>query len=413
MEISDLKKYYKNDKVILSAKVKRQEEEFELFYAYDKKYSDLINESADAFMAAALIPAMYYNENLKCNYPVSKTLIDNFNYIQDVFTTWYPKELHRIKIESKIKTSDNIKTEKIKKASFFSLGVDSFYSLLKEQNLDYLVFMKGVELPLLIYDNYDFDPLQRKLEKVANHYNVELIIGETNLRDHFKINWENLYSGGGLSSVAISLGNQINQFLIPSSFSYNFSPPSASSLQTDSYWSTGQQHIIHHGCEATRVSKLTDYISKDEFALNNLRICLNNDGGAENCGECRKCITAMLSLDITGELKKCSALPNNLPKDYFLYLIPYNKYYRYFIDEIYDLAKKYNRHDVVRKLKIIINFATVIEFRDDRTNKYGVFSKWVDYILFKIKYLLRKRKIEKQEEKNKKLRADISAYYNN
>ena len=259
MKIYNLRINYEDRKIILTASVQFHNAVYEIFYAYSERFKGFINKTYDPFLAALLIPAMKEGEDIEIVGDISKKLLENTKKIQDIFQVWFPGVFRRIKIIPQKTREDNIYSNKQRvSASFFSMGIDSFYTLLKEDSIRYLVFIKGLELPLFAYEKIDFSDLEERLNEIASHYNKELIIGETNIRDVFRLNYEDYHSGGCLSSVALSISGQINNFFIPSSFSYSFSPPSGSSIQTDYLYSTEYLQLIHHGCESTRVSKTVD-----------------------------------------------------------------------------------------------------------------------------------------------------------
>ena len=104
----------------------------EFYFCVDEEYADwLTTESYDAFLVAALYPAMYFHENIEIDGPVSKKLLHNINhYVQAIIKDYEPKSGN---IE--ITTTENTppptfcKTLKAHVGTGFSGGVDSFSTL--------------------------------------------------------------------------------------------------------------------------------------------------------------------------------------------------------------------------------------------------------------------------------------------
>ena len=90
---------------------------------------------------------------------------------------------------------------------FFSLGVDSFYSLLKnnrdhpgdEKTIDDLLFVRGLDIAIddpKVEDLFAMSVLNAK--RVADQFRKSLLVGSTNLR-HFTnrfVNWGTICHGG-------------------------------------------------------------------------------------------------------------------------------------------------------------------------------------------------------------------------
>ena len=297
--------------------------EIELYFQYPQKFTDCVSDSADAFVPALLLPAMEKGENLEIVPPVSEKLCLNLQKIQDIFHQWHPNHLQKITVIANHKTKF-IPHAKPQVGSFFSLGVDSFYTLHKHINstnaflpsISHLIHMKGIEFPLSYYkENREFK-VNERIREVANKTGIDCIFGETNIRSHFPLKWGLYYHGAGLASVALSLSNGFQSVLIPSTDSYKAIFHWGSSPLIDHWWSTEKVNIFHDGSEVERAEKTAKFLAKDSLAKEYLRVCLKNYGTETNCGQCTKCVRTMLPLQISGQLAQFKTFPDQLPKDW-------------------------------------------------------------------------------------------------
>lgn len=383
MILKSITREVKNNKAVLSAEISYNQntETQTLFFSYPEEYFDYLPQSADPFFPALLIPAMEMKEDLEIVPPISAKIIQNQPIIQDVFATWHPEKFSKINIIANNQTEIKAETQIIRNATFFSLGVDSMYSMLKylpwqnpakEKALTSLIYMKGLELPLSVYIKGQDKEVIDSVKKVAEHYKLEAIVGETNIRDIFPLDWEDYYFGPGLAATALSLSQGFRNVYIPSSHSYATLFPDPSSPLLDSLWSNENTFLFHDGSERERVQKITDMIVHDPFALKNLRVCVSNEGGNYNCGKCWKCIRTMITLEIIDKLHDCGSFPNQLPKNYSMQLRTYIIDSLEFTKENLRLAQKHGKKDLERILEREIRVGKLDLMRNGKPISYLV-----------------------------------------
>jgi len=204
-------------------------------------------------------------------------------------------------------------------ASFFSGGVDSFHTLLKNRDLERGDGRISHVLCVLGFDlNPDNEGMYRivaaRLEEVAKELEVAFVPLRTNMReltDPFA-GWQYQQMGAGMAAVGLSLGPLLRRVLIPSGDTALVSTIVApSNPLTDPLWSTDGTEFHHDGCEATRLQRIRRYIAKSDLALRHLRVCFANAAAgapqAWNCGRCPKCVRTMVLLHVAGALERCSA----------------------------------------------------------------------------------------------------------
>ena len=280
----------------------------DLYYTFFGVEEEQIDDTADAFAAACLIKSMRVNEPLEITSPISNRLHVMLPRIRDIYHTWWPALFKRVPIRTTPRSELPAAPQKTT-ATFFSGGVDSFYSLLKHHEegaaagrpLTHLVFMRGVETP--IETTKGVEDSEEWVRRVADELGVKAIFGITNVRTHVMSNWEKYDHGSALASIGLCLSPVIGHMCIPSAFSYGHQVPHGSSPLVDEMFSSDRMFIFHDGSEVTRAEKVASIIRwNKELGLRYLRVCLGNFGGAYNCGRCRKCVRTAIPLKVLGVL---------------------------------------------------------------------------------------------------------------
>lgn len=325
---------------------------FELYFEYPEAYRDFLLTRADPFLAVLLQPCMLYKEDLTIDVPISRTLIENIVELQDIYTSFYPY-YHRIQVHAPYNGDGNSpKPDGV--GAFFSMGVDSFYTLIKNQKkipsrsgeISHLIYMEGVEM--FLYEK-DTCITKRLVENIAEEVGKPIICGRTNLRDQFPLDWKG-YCGDGLAAVALSLSGGLGTMLIPSSFPYTYLIGSGNHPIVNALWSNEKLRIITDGCESTRAEKIVRLISKDPLALRNLRVCAENDGLDTNCGSCNKCVSTMLVLAGIGQLENAERFPKVENEELVKKLKLTNIHYRNFTADHLRVLKDSNGDPVMINL---------------------------------------------------------------
>jgi hypothetical protein len=294
-------------------------ERFEAYLEYGVD-AEFVGNGAEAFAAAMLLPAMRAGEDLRVPVPVSPRLCVMLPRVRDVFHTWWP-ELARVDIDLTPADIDR-RPPATRTATFFSGGVDSFYSLLKNRGghgsltapLTHLIFMKGVETPLEWLKGVA--QTETWIREVAAATGTNAIVGETNIRTVLQgpednLRWERHYHGSALAAAALGLSPGFAFVCIPSSFSYNHLVPFGSTPLVDEMFSTERLQVIHDGAEAIRPAKVARIVEWNrELVLSHLRVCIENRSGAKNCGRCKKCVRTAVALRALGVWDQAGTFPN-------------------------------------------------------------------------------------------------------
>ncbi len=295
---------------------------FLLWYRFPLDYVTAVSARLnDAFVAALLTPAMKLGERLRIEGAVSGQLMQSLPLLQAIYQQWNAG-LSIIPVDPSGLDHSPAHEERARRVSlFFSLGVDSFYSLLKnnrdhpddEKTIEDLLFVRGLDIAIddpKVDDLFGMSVLNAR--RVADQFRKKLLVGSTNLR-HFTdrfVNWGKTCHGAALASIALALGEGFTEVNIASSYHWENLFPWGSHPRLDPLWSNGKLLLSHDGCEATRLDK-TRLVSEHPIALETLRVCYENPDSLYNCGTCRKCLRTMVELHHCGALDRCRTFPQN------------------------------------------------------------------------------------------------------
>lgn len=321
MRLLDVKTSLRPEGIRLTGIIEKQNRErFELYFDLQVPRPMETTAAADAFAAAMLIPAMHSGESLEIDLPLSPQLCFRLPRIRDIFHAWFP-EFSRVDIRTMPRTTGEGMPE-LYAGTFFSGGVDSFYSLLKHKHgfgtlpapLTHIIFMRGIETRL--EESKDVDKAEQWVRQVAAAAGVQYTFGESNIRMCFQavgsgIRWADHYYGSSLAAIALALSSTLGYVCIPSSYSYTHLIAHGSTPLLDEMYSTERTHVIHDGSEVTRPVKVAKILEWDrDLILAHLRVCHLNWGGAFNCGKCYKCVRTAIPLRVLGVLEQARTFPN-------------------------------------------------------------------------------------------------------
>jgi hypothetical protein len=319
MIVSDITIAQAGDRHVVSASVRldKRRETRRVDYAFTGVDPAWLSTSGDAWVAAGLQPAMALGEPLVIEAPVSPALLARVPVIMDILTSW-DSALRRVDVVAPAAPAAAPVARRTN--LFFSLGVDSFYSLLK--NVDRHPVPDPHAVSHLTFTTFGFDhewerarlfpELRGRVHAVASAVKTDVIVVETNAPSLGEglVTWS-FYHGASLAAIALLLGDGFSRSLVASTHAYQELVPWGSHPLLDPMWSTEEVAIVHDGCEALRTEKIA-YLGAHPLALDNLRVCWNHDSLAYNCGVCEKCLRTMVALHIAGALDRCSTFAEPL-----------------------------------------------------------------------------------------------------
>jgi hypothetical protein len=274
-----------------------------------------VYNDASPFAAALLLPAMKQGEDLIIRGRISEQLYKGMQAIMHQVLQW-DIGLKPIKIEADTLVADTHEPQR--SASFFSGGVDSFYTYLKHKEdqveadrIDSFILVNGFDIDLRNAGLWE--RTRQSIEAIATADKIDLIQVVSNIKNLVDpvLSWDYTH-GGCLAAVGLFLRRAFRQIYIASSYTAAEQFPWGSNLATDGYWSTERTTFVHDGTEATRTSKVISQIARSPLALEHLRVCYLNEKETYNCGRCEKCIRTMISLYAAGALDKSHTFAHHI-----------------------------------------------------------------------------------------------------
>ncbi len=275
----------------------------EYWFDVPAELAGALSQTGNPWLACLLPLAVTLGEPLRLCLPVDPLMTRNMKELMAVWTAWYP-HLHRIEVIAP-RADDRPPARGSLTGSFFSTGVDSFFTILRSMEpgeipTDDLIAIWGFDVPLS--DAASFALRKARMVAIAQRLGKTLVDVATNLRltRLEKAGWGPLWHVCGLASVGLALEGRYRRLLIGSAFDYAHVVPWGSHPLTDPLLSTSRTEVLHDGATHDRFEKL-EYISRFEIALHNLHVCFRRRSD-ENCGACEKCLRTMATLGVLGRL---------------------------------------------------------------------------------------------------------------
>jgi hypothetical protein len=308
-----------SSRAILSCHVEARgdEEPSSLWFEFPVEFAPSVACNGDPFLPILLLLAMRHRSRLTLEMDVSPELLSKTRRIMGIYQDWTrgsDEALEMVEIEA---VPGLPRKRGAASGAFFTCGVDSFYTLLKNlarypegdpRLISYLLLVHGFDIPLEGEEDL-FRRVRANAGLVAQTCRKTLIPVKTNARALLRsIDWGDSH-GAALAGVALALEPLLHTVFIPSTASYLELAPNGSHPALDPLWSTEALECIHDGAESTRGDKI-QFISSSSLALRCLRVCWENPNGAYNCGRCEKCLRTMVQLQVCGVLDRAETFPN-------------------------------------------------------------------------------------------------------
>jgi hypothetical protein len=297
-----------------------------MFFSTPLHNEAYIAEDATPFLAAVLLPCMKTGENILIKDSVSKQFLKNAEQIMDLVIDWNIG-CRKIIIHADTTKEDGFHADKT--SSYFSGGVDSFYTYLKHNHeINDFILVHGFDIPLA--NTRLYNSVLENIENIAKDEHKHVLSVQTNIADivERKLVWE-FSHGGALAAVALFLRKKIKTAYVAGAVRDDELFPYGTHPQLDPLWSTETLMFKHDGTEYNRSGKILNSIVKSDLALRNLRVCTQNILGSYNCSRCYKCLTTMITLMSVEVQDKASTFhwPINLKyvrNMYYDYSLSYN-----------------------------------------------------------------------------------------
>lgn len=263
-----------------------------------------------------------------------------------LWKSWYPWS-HIVSIDADAESVRGKDGRPI--ASFFSGGIDSFFTALKHPEVTHWLVWLGFDMP--IKHRPAFNRHCERLLDIASEFDKTLIAGATNLRQTRwrQAPWELLSFGPLLGTAALLYEERFSQVLVPASFSIESLRPCGSHPLSDTLFSSSLMEVVHDGVEFTRLEK-TAFLCQSDVALRNLHVCYRGQGYSgqddTNCCICQKCYRTMTALELYGRLKDARLFDSEQFTLERVASVFASEYEEPFLKELHLLAQEKGRQDI-------------------------------------------------------------------
>jgi hypothetical protein len=279
----------------------------------------MIAVNSDACLPVVVLAGMKAGRDVVLEGDVSAALLEGTRRTMDVFRRWSERRTRGLRPVG-VRAERTCRTRRATTAgAFFSGGVDSLYTVLRNlerypredsRAITHLLLVHGFDVPL--EDEAFFDEVRRDITRTARHLDRELVPVATNARDLVRdLDWARYGHGPAMAAVGLALAGMFHTLFVASGRVYTELLPIASHPAVLPLWSTERLEFVYDGGAATRLMKV-QLLARHREALASLRVCWENRGGAYNCGRCEKCVRTMLELHLNGVLPWARRFPSDV-----------------------------------------------------------------------------------------------------
>jgi hypothetical protein len=254
---------------------------------------------------SALLPLVARTgESIRIPLPVDAEFLLNARALLRLWRSWYPSLVTVVDIDADTPTSPRARGHNV--GTFFSAGVDSWFTALRRRDISHWIVCLGFDMPVTSVDVYRRH--RDRLAAIAQRAGKPLISCATNIRQtRWGVShWEHLCFGPALGMTAHFLGSDFRRVYVPGSFDFSTLRPWGSHPLSDNLFTSSSTEVLHEGAEATRYEK-TEYLCGSDLAIETLHVCYRGQSGLgqddTNCCACQKCLRTMIALEILGKLE--------------------------------------------------------------------------------------------------------------
>jgi hypothetical protein len=396
MRITDLQKHNDENGCRVSATIMWEEAHrppLELYFATDPAFSDSLTCDPQAFLVAALVPAMNHREQrVHIDAPICPQLKDGLLTAMEWLCRWYPPHDRHLSLETARTLRFPRKRARHHSASFLSGGIDSLATLHHNRqtfpdahplSIRTCLAVHGFDIGGQANGNPEKDYFNRALQSlagIADEARATLIPVYTNVRhlDDDCDFWTKEFHGAALASVAHAFSARLSTVSIASSDGLGAPIPWGSHPALDYNYGSADLQIIHDGVRFSRFAKMKQ-IAEWDAAVGGLRVCTHNPSSGLNCGQCIKCILSMTQLLALGKLSRNHSFPSREVTPQLLNTLRFTRYYEcMFFNDVIAPLQAIGRNDLVSVIrKKIIQYHLLFKWAD-KTDLRGRLKKFDD-----------------------------------
>jgi hypothetical protein len=284
-----------------------------LWYSLGKQFGNLVTNNCDAPLAALLIPAMAYGEDIRIDGAISERLYYNLSRAYQCVLKHVMPPLHRVAIHPADLESGGQRASGV--ATGFSGGIDSYCVMADHHYGD---LPAGFKITHLLFNNVGshgagaerlFLDRFARLTPLVERLGLPYIKINSNLNDFYPpgYDFQQTHTPRNVSA-ALLLQRGIGRFLYASAASYQdagVGPHIAMGYEdtiTLPLLGTEALETMSVGSEYTRVEK-TLRVAEVPDSYETLDVCTCPDR-AGNCSVCWKCMRTLATLDVAGLLQR-------------------------------------------------------------------------------------------------------------
>ena len=281
------------------------------WFEFPSGVAGALSDSGNGWLTCLAPMAAALGEPLRLPLPVDPLLLRNVREVMAIWQSWYPR-LHVVPLVAPSEAAV-VPAAGRRAAMFFSGGVDSFFTLLHNEEpqvgnfpVDDLIAIHGFDI--LLENEEVFEKHSRRLERVASEARKTLLLVRMNLRGTRlrELPMGELWHGSALAAIGLLLERRYERLLLAASEDGPNLGPWGSHPLTDPLFSSSTTTFLHDGGAFARWDKL-EFLSRFDFAMRSLRVCSRDH--SENCGECEKCYRNVIILDVLGVLDRSPTFP--------------------------------------------------------------------------------------------------------
>jgi hypothetical protein len=344
-----------------------------------------LSVSGNPWLACLLPLAVVRRESLRLCRPCDPVLVANASRLMEIWCRW-DRNRRPIAIDAPPAPTEPGSGAR-EAGAFLSGGIDSFFMALRNveddasggaPKFDRLISVWGFDIP--IEASGEFSRLKVSLRDAADRLGLRLLDVATNLRAlRFReASWGRLAHGAALAGVGLALERRFHSLCIAATHGDGPLYPWGSHPETDPLFSTGITRVINVGAGIVRLEK-TRRVARSEVALRALHVCYKTST-ADNCCDCRKCLLAMVTLEVLGVLDRCPPLGRRkLDVDRVRKLYLRSPSYRRLYRDVERLARAAGRTDLaaaasaaVRRSRFMKPWLVVLEWLGARRGVWRI-----------------------------------------
>lgn len=263
--------------------------------------------TAEAIACLGLAASCFRKYRVRIEKPVCPALAGNLAEMERTWHGWWNTTTGRFRVKTR-KGALPSPSPAPGVGCFLSLGADSFHSVIRDPEINTVIYVGGFDVPLA--DEERLAVIERHFREAAAALGKRAIFLRSNLRIHpvlGRLPWEKAH-GAALAAAAHVLHREIGRVSISSSFPIHLFKPWGTSWKTDHLWSSSALRLEHTGHDLTRFQKIAE-IAGYPMVQSHLHVCWEHRNKEYNCGECEKCRRTMIGLLSLGRLGDFRTLP--------------------------------------------------------------------------------------------------------